>query len=92
MIEKTTYSDARANLGSLMDRVTSDNEVVVICRKNSEDVALISAAELSSLQETAHLFRSPKNAKRLMTALKRARSKKTKPSSVDVLRLEMGIR
>jgi len=91
MTEKTTYSNARANLGALMDRVTSDNEVVVISRKNAEDVALISAAELASLQETAHLFRSPKNAKRLMTALKRARTAKVKPSTLDALRREMGV-
>ncbi|MEI6232724.1 MAG: type II toxin-antitoxin system prevent-host-death family antitoxin [Planctomycetota bacterium] len=86
-----TFTEARANLGSLIDRVASDNDVVVISRKNSADVALISAAELSSLQETAHLFSSPANAKRLMSALKRAKTKKIKPCSVDSLRHEMGV-
>ncbi len=38
------------------------------------DVALISADELESLLETAHLLRSAKNAERLLTALARARS------------------
>jgi|GEM_PF-149534 len=91
MTDKMTFTEARANLGSLIDRVASDNDVVVISRKNSADVALISAAELSSLQETAHLFSSPANAKRLMSALKRAKTKKIKPCSVDSLRHEMGV-
>ena len=58
---QTTYSNARNNLASLLERVTDDREIVVINRRGREDVALVSASELSSLLETAHLFRSPKN-------------------------------
>jgi antitoxin YefM len=74
-----------------MDRVTADRETVVISRRGHEDVALISAAELSGLIETAHLLRSPRNAERLFAALDRARTREVAPQSVEDLRREMGI-
>ena len=91
MTVQTTYSNARANFASLLDRVTANREIVIINRRGSEDVALVAASELSSLLETAHLLRSPKNARRLLAALQRAKSKKSKPESVERLRREMGL-
>lgn len=67
-----TYTHARANLAKLLDEVTANREIVVINRRGHEPVALVSAAELASLTETAYLLRSPKNAERLLRALKRA--------------------
>ena len=91
MAHKTTYSAARANLAALCDKVTFDHEVVVITRRNSEDVALVSAKELTALLETAHLLHSPKNARRLLTALKRAQRNKGKVQSPGKLRRELGL-
>jgi antitoxin YefM len=67
-----TYTQARENLSELLDDVTRDREIVIIRRKDAEDVALIAASELSSLIETAYLLRSPTNAQRLISALGRA--------------------
>jgi antitoxin YefM len=89
MATRTTYTNARANLASLWDRVISDREPVIIHRRGSEDVALVAAAELSSLLETAHLLRSPKNAARLLTALRRAKRGRQKTQSVESLRREL---
>jgi antitoxin YefM len=91
MAIQTTYSKARANLAALLDRVTTDREIIIINRRGSEDVALVAASELSSLLATAHLLRSPKNADRLLTALNRATSRKLKPQSIEKLRREMGL-
>jgi antitoxin YefM len=88
---KTTYSQARENLASLLDQVTSDREIAIITRRGSEDVALVSANELSGLLETAHLLRSPANAKRLLTALHRAQSKKLPSTALDDLRTDLGL-
>jgi antitoxin YefM len=88
---ETTYSSLRENLASVLDKVIEDHEVVIVRRKGSKDVALVPAAELSSLMETAHLLRSPRNAQRLLSALKRAKAGKTKPGSVERLRQEMRI-
>jgi antitoxin YefM len=88
---QTTYTQARANLAKLCNRVTANREVVIIQRRGVEDVALISAAELSSLMETAYLLRSPKNAERLLTALTRAQHGIIEPQSIDDLRREVGL-
>ena len=86
MTIRTSYSQARASLAELLERVTEDREVVVIQRRGHEDVALVSASELSSLLETAHLLRSPANARRLLNALQRARDGQGEVSSIESLR------
>lgn len=91
MITQLTYTQARAKLAALFDKVIDDREVVIIRRRGAEDVALISAAELTSLMETAYLLRSPKNAERLLTALTRAQREMLPPQSVEELRREVGL-
>lgn len=91
MAIQTTYTDARANLAKLLDEVTQNRETVIIHRRGEEDVALIAASELAGLAETAHLLRSPKNAQRLLTALRRAQAGSEKPLSVAALRREVGV-
>ena len=91
MAIQTTYSNARANFALLLDQVTEQQEIVIINRRGSEDVALVAVSELSSLLETAHLLRSPKNALRLMTALKRAMGKKLKPQTIESLRKDIAL-
>lgn len=87
----TTYTQARANLASLCDRAANDRETVIIKRRGAPDVALIAADELSSLEETVHLFRSPANAKRLLKALERAFAGTESSQTVDELRKEVGL-
>jgi antitoxin YefM len=91
MATETSYSSLRANLASVLDRVVDDQEVVVVRRKGARDVALIPAAELAGLMETAHLLRSPANARRLMTALRRAERGGGTPMSIERLRRGIGL-
>ncbi len=91
MAERISYSKARAEFARICSKVAEDSEVVYISRRKKADVALISAKELSSLLETAHLLRSPENAQRLLAALKDALAGKGKPSSLDALKREMGL-
>jgi antitoxin YefM len=88
---QTTYTQARASLAKLMDKVTRDREVVIIQRRGEEDVAMISAEELSSLLESAYLLRSPRNAARLLSALGRALKNEGDPQSMEALRREVGL-
>ena len=90
MAIQTTYTQARAKLASLLDEVTKNREIVIIQRRGSEDVAMITADELAGVLETAHLIRSPKNAKRLLTALERVRKGSGSPQTIDDLRNEVG--
>lgn len=91
MTIQTTYTQARASLAKLMDKVTHDREVVIIQRRGEEDVAMISAEELSSLLESAYLLRSPRNAARLLSALGRALKNEGDPQSMETLRREVGL-
>ena len=86
-----TYTQARANLAKLLDEVSLNKEVVIINRKNAENVAMVSESELSSILETAHLLRSPKNAQRLLTALLQSQSEENKPQTVEKLKEEFGL-
>lgn len=88
---ETTYTHARANFARLCDAAAEDREIIIIRRRNAEDVALIAVDELSSLLETAHLLRSPRNAERLLTALARVRSGSVEPQTVEELRAEVGL-
>lgn len=91
MTIQTTYTQARSNLARLFDQVTQDREVVIIERRGAEPVALIAADELSGLLETAHLLRSPANARRLLTALARVTEQTIPPQTIAELRREVGL-
>ena len=91
METQTTYTQARANLAKLCDQVAGNRDIVIISRRNGGDVALIAADELSSILETLHLLRSPRNADRLLSALKDAKARKGKRQSVLSLRREVGV-
>ncbi len=55
MTVETTYSQAREQLKSLMDRAIDDREVIIVRRRSGGDVAMIAADELQGLMETAHI-------------------------------------
>ena len=87
----TTYTHLRNQLASVLDKVVEDQEVVIVRRRRGGDVALVPAEELAGLLETAHLLRSPRNARRLLTALRRAERRQGKPQTIDKLRRELGL-
>ena len=91
MAIETTYTHARDNLARLCDEAAENREVVIIRRRNAEDVALIAASELSSIMETAHLLRSPRNAERLLAALGRAHARTEAPQDLEELRRNFGL-
>lgn len=87
----TTCDEAGMALARLCDEVVSTRQPMLIRRPGGEDVALISAEELASLTETAHLMRSPANAQRLLRALLRAQEHALPPSTVGELRRELDL-
>lgn len=85
----TTYTHLRENLAGILDNVIDHQDIVIVRRKGARDVALIPATELAGLIETAHLLRSPRNARRLLAALRRAEAGKVQPSNIRGLRREI---
>lgn len=86
-----SYTEARANLAKIWDRVVQNNEPAVLHRRGCEDVVLIAASEFRGLVESAHLLRSPKNAQRLVGALRRALEDGGTASSVEKLAAELSL-
>ena len=68
-MDAITYSAARANLASTMDRVCNDHEALIITRNGEQSVVMLSLEDFQALEETAYLLRNPANAKRLLTAV-----------------------
>jgi len=86
-----TYSHARENLAKLWDQIEDERTPVVLQRRGHADMALLPADELASLQETAHLLRSPRNAARLLTALSRSLRETEPPIELEHLRGQLGL-
>lgn len=68
-MDAVTYSSARANLASTMDRVCNDHEALIITRNGDQSVVMLSLEDYNALEETAYLLRNPTNAKRLLSAI-----------------------
>ena len=68
-MKSITYTSARENLASTINRVCEDNTPVVITRNRDQAVVMLSLSEYESLEETARLLRSPENAKRLLRSI-----------------------
>ncbi len=64
-----TYSDARANLKDVMDRVVEDRAPVVVTRQRAEAVVMVSLSDWNALAETLHLVSTPANARRLRESI-----------------------
>ena len=91
MAIETTYTQARSNLARLFDRITQDREIVVVHRRGADDVVMVAADEMAGLLETAHLLRSPANARRLLKALGRVSSQTIPLQTIAELRREVGL-
>lgn len=72
-----TYTDARNNLKSVLDRVIDDADVAVITRKEGQHAVVMGQAYYDSLMETLHLMSSPSNAAHLAKSIAELRASKT---------------
>jgi len=68
-MDAMTYSSARANLASVMNRVCEDHEPLIITRNGDQSVVMLSLDDYKALEETAYLLRTPANARRLLTSI-----------------------
>jgi antitoxin YefM len=68
-MDAMTYSTARANLASVMNRVCEDHEPLIITRNGDQSVVMLSLDDYKALEETAYLLRTPTNARRLLTSI-----------------------
>lgn len=60
-----TYSEARNNLKSVLDKVVADSMPTVIFRQRGQSVVVMAKSDYDSMTETNYLMSNPANAKRL---------------------------
>ena len=68
-MEVTNLTDFRQNMRLYFEKVFNMRKPLFITRPKGDDMVLISKSEYTSMQETFHLLRSPKNAYRLLKAI-----------------------
>jgi antitoxin YefM len=66
-----SYSESRARYAEVLSSVVDDREEVIITRAGHEPAVIVALDEYESLKETAHLLRSPANARRLLASIER---------------------
>ena len=64
-----SYSETRANLKAIMDRVVNDHVPIAITRQRGKPVVMIDLDDWNAMQETMYLLSTPNNAKRLMASI-----------------------
>ena len=64
-----TYTAARENLASTMDKVCDDREPLIIRRNRDQAVVMVSLEDYKAMEETAYLMRSSANARRLLASI-----------------------
>ena len=69
-MDSFSISETRANLKAVIDKVIADRAPVAITRQRGEGVVMISQSEWNSIEETLYLLQSPKNAERLLEAVR----------------------
>ena len=85
-----SYTEAREQLATVWDRSVATREPVVISRRGTESVVLLPLEEWEGMQETAHLLRSPANARRLLSSLLRFEAGEGKTLTTDELKSRIG--
>ena len=68
-MDALTFTDTRANLKDVMDRVVNEHAPVLVTRQKADAVVMVSLADWNAMQETMHLVSSRANAARLMESL-----------------------
>jgi antitoxin YefM len=68
-MEAITYTFARQNLAKTIEKICRDRAPMIVTRKASESVVIMSLEDFEALEETAYLLRSPKNARRLIESI-----------------------
>lgn len=66
----TNYSEVRNNLKTYCDKATKDYEIIIITRKNNENVVLMSEEVYNNLMENLYIRSNLKYYQKLVESIK----------------------
>ncbi len=75
-MDAMTFTQANQNLAKTIQQVCDDHVPVIVTRENEPAAVIMSLEYYQSLEETAYLLRSPKNAQRLLASVAQLNSGK----------------
>jgi antitoxin YefM len=78
-MQAITYSEARHDLKTVMEKACRNHDPILVTRRKGESVVILSLKEYQSLMESGYLLSTPANAARLAQSLEEARSDKRTP-------------
>ena len=73
-MDTITYSAFRSQLTGALDKVNENQKPLLVTRQNGKPAVVMSLDEFHSLEETAYLVASPRNAARLAEAVEQIES------------------
>ena len=91
VLSTISYSTARDHLAEVWDKTISTREPVIVSRRGTESIVMLPLHEWEGLQETAHLLRSPANARRLLASLARLEQGEGEQLSIETLAARSGV-
>lgn len=68
-MQVVNYTEFRNKLAESLNRVNSDNEIMIVSRSKGKNVVVMSLEEYNAIQETLHLSSTERNRKRLDEAI-----------------------
>lgn len=68
-MDAISYTSARANLATTMEKVCTDHAPIIITRKSESPVVMMSLEDYQAMEETTYLLRSPANARQLLESI-----------------------
>jgi antitoxin YefM len=69
IMDVISYSDTRAHLKEVMDRVVADRAPIVVSRQKAESVVMVSLSDWNAIEESMHLLSTEANRGRLLAAI-----------------------
>ena len=78
-MQVVTFSEARNNLKTVLNRVVEDADCTIITRRDAEDAVVMSLDYYNSLMETLYLLKTPANAAHLQKSIEQFRQGKVTP-------------
>ncbi len=83
IMDALTYTQVRNNFSATMNQVCEDHAPIIITRQNQSPVVMMSLDDYNAIEETLYLFKSPKNAARLLKAMTDVEQQKVLNKEID---------
>lgn len=76
-MQQRTFSDVRSHFKEACDQVADDQDILLVTRRDADNIVMMPQSLFDSWQETVYLLKSPANAAALAESIAQHRSGQT---------------